>query len=109
LRNAVTKILRKTGFEVLEVGDGFSAIDLLRVNAGKIDLILLDMTIPGASSAQVIAEAAKLRPDIRVVLTSAYSEQMVMGAMVTPQVRSFIRKPFQLADLVKALQNALST
>ena len=108
LRQAVTKMLRQSGFEVFEVGDGSSAIDLLRVNENKIDLILLDMTIPGASSAQVIDEAAKVRPDIRVVLTSAYSEQMVMGAVSAPQVRSFIRKPFHLAHLVKTLTDTLS-
>jgi hypothetical protein len=53
LRLAVGKMLRKTGFEVFEAGDGSSAIDLLRANGGKIDVILLDMTIPGASSHEV--------------------------------------------------------
>jgi two-component system, cell cycle sensor histidine kinase and response regulator CckA len=107
LRQAVTKMLRQTGFEVFELGDGSSAIDLLRVNGGKIDLILLDMTIPGASSAQVIAEAAKVRPDIRVILTSAYSQEMIASAMKGQQIRGFIRKPFQLGDLEKTLRDAL--
>ena len=109
LRQAVTKMLRKTGFDVLEVGDGSSAIDLLRGKGDKIDLILLDMTIPGASSPEVVAEAAKVRPDVRVILTSAYSEEMVAGAMNTPQIRSFIRKPFQLEDLLKTLRNSLAS
>jgi PAS domain S-box-containing protein len=108
LRQAVTKMLRQTGFAVFEVADGFSAIDLLRVNGGKIDLILLDMTIPGASSAEVIAEAAKVRPDIRVVLTSAYSQEMIARAMKDPQIRGFIRKPFQLGNLERTLRNTLS-
>ena len=62
LRQAVTKMLRNTGFEVFDVADGSSAIDLLRANGGNIDLILLDMTIPGAPSSEVVAEAAKVRP-----------------------------------------------
>jgi len=107
LRQAVTKMLRETGFKVLEVGDGSSAIDLLRVNGNKIDLILLDMTIPGASSPEVVAEAAKVHPDVRVILTSAYSQEMIAGAMNTPRVRGFIRKPFQLGDLEKTLRDAL--
>jgi PAS domain S-box-containing protein len=107
LRQAVTKMLRNTGFEVFEVANGSSAIDLLRANGGDIDLILLDMTIPGAPSSEVVAEAAKVRPDIKVVLTSAYSQEMLAGAMNAPQISGFIRKPFQLGDLVKKLQNTL--
>jgi DNA-binding response OmpR family regulator len=40
-------MLRKTGFEVLEAADGSSAIDILRADGDKIDVILLDLTIPG--------------------------------------------------------------
>ena len=108
LREAVAKMLRRTGFEVFDVGDGSSAIDVLRANATKIDLILLDMTIPGASSREVVDEAVKVRPYIKVVLTSAYSEDMIAGTINAPQVRGFIRKPFQLGDLVKMLQNTVA-
>jgi CheY-like chemotaxis protein len=107
LRQGVTKMLRDAGFEVFEVADGSSAIDLLRANGGNIDLILLDMTIPGAPSSEVVAEVGKVRPDIKVVLTSAYSQEMIAGAMNAPQIRGFIRKPFQLGDLVKKLKNTL--
>jgi PAS domain S-box-containing protein len=109
LRQAVVKMLRKTGFEVFEAADGTSAIDLLRANGGRIDAILLDITIPGASSHEIVAKAANVRPDIRVILTSAYSQEMVSGAMSAPQIRSFIRKPFQLGDLLKTLRSSLSS
>ena len=107
LRQAVTKMLRSTGFEVFEVADGSSAIDLLRANGGNIDLILLDMTIPGAPSSEVVAEAGKVRPGIKVVLTSAYSQEMIAGAINAPQISGFIRKPFRLGELVKKLKNTL--
>jgi DNA-binding NtrC family response regulator len=108
LRLAVGKMLRRRGYKVFEAGDGLSAITLLRVKADKIDLILLDLTIPGASSSEVVAEAAQIRPDTRVILTSAYSQEMIKGTVSAPQVRNFIRKPFQLEDLVKMLENVLS-
>jgi PAS domain S-box-containing protein len=107
LRQAVVKMLRKTGFEVFEAADGSSAIDLLRADGDKIDVILLDMTIPGASSHEVVAEAANANPNIRVILTSAYSQEAMAGAMSPPQVRSFIRKPFQFGDLLKTLRSSL--
>jgi CheY-like chemotaxis protein/two-component sensor histidine kinase len=106
LRQAVVRMLRKTGFAVLEAADGAAAIDLLRTNGSKIDVILLDMTIPGASSQEVVAEAAQVRPNIRVILTSAYSQEMLTPFMSASQIHEFIRKPYQLMDLVQILRKA---
>ena len=75
LRVAVSQILRTKGFEILEAASGSAAIDLLRAISIKIDLMLLDMTIPGPSSHDVAGLAAEARPDLKVVLTSAYDEK----------------------------------
>jgi PAS domain S-box-containing protein len=107
LRGAVVKRLRKTGLEVLEAADGSSAIDLLHATGDKIDVILLDLTLPGASSHEIIAQAANAKPDIRIILTSAYSQEMIADAMRAPQVRSFIRKPFQFGELLNTLRSSL--
>jgi CheY-like chemotaxis protein len=109
LRQAAAKVLRRSGFEVLEAANGSAAIDMLRASGSKIDLILLDMTIPGHSSHEVAAEYAKARLDAKVILTSAYSEETARKTMSVPQVRGFIRKPFHLGVLVKTLRNTLSS
>jgi CheY-like chemotaxis protein len=90
LRQAVVKMLRKRGFAVLEAANGLAAIDLLRATVDKIDLILLDITIPGAPNAEVVAEAARTRPEIKVILTSAYSHEMLTAPLSASQVRGFI-------------------
>ena len=61
------------------------------------------------SSQEVIAEAAKIRPELKVLLTSAYSQEMVSSSINGPLIRGFIRKPFRLGDLVEALRNVLSS
>jgi len=109
LRQAVVKLLRKHGFEVFEAADGSSAIDRLRADRDRIDVMLLDMTIPGASSHEVMTEVANSGANIKVVLTSAYSPEMAAQAMSAPQVRRFIRKPFQLEELLKTLRSCLSS
>jgi CheY-like chemotaxis protein len=109
LRQPVVKMLRKSGFEVLEAADGTSAIELLRANGTRIDAVLLDMTIPGATSREVVEAAANVRPDIKVILTSAYSREMIEGSMRVPQIRSFIRKPFHFGELLKVLRSSLSS
>jgi CheY-like chemotaxis protein len=84
LRQAVARMLRKRGYTILEVGDGSSAIGLLRADSRRVDLILLDMTIPGASTHDVVQEAASSRPDIRVIVTSTYSHEVIASVMSLP-------------------------
>jgi PAS domain S-box-containing protein len=109
LRIAVKKMLGKAGFTVLEAADGSEAVKLLHSTASRIDLLFLDMTIPGCSSHEVLREAVEGWPQVKVILTSAYSEEMVKGSLSAPQVCGFVRKPFQLGPLVSTLRNALSS
>ena len=108
LRAAVAKMLRRRGFVVIEAADGSCAIDALCDSNNQIDVILLDMTIPGADSAEVVEQARKIRPATRIVITSAYSQDARSRFADVPQVAGYIRKPFlanHLADLlVKAAQ-----
>jgi len=66
-------------------------------------VMLLDLTIPGASSLEVALEVHRIRPDLKIVLTSAYGESASQQIKV-PEVSAFIRKPFQIAELVNLLR-----
>jgi len=108
LRNAVAKMLRQRGFLVLEAGDGLSAIDRLREKDRTIDVVLLDLTIPGADSAEVIEEIRRTRPETRIVMTSAYSQSAGSRFAGIPQIAGYIRKPFLANDLAGLLSKAAS-
>jgi two-component system, cell cycle sensor histidine kinase and response regulator CckA len=69
---------------------------------------VLDITLPGASSREVFEEARQMRPNLKVILTSAYSRETVDASFAGLHVERFIRKPFQLVDLMGLLQEALS-
>jgi PAS domain S-box-containing protein len=108
LRLAVAKMLRRSGVETLEAANGSVAIDLLRARGAEIDLILLDLTIPGRSSTEVLAQAAMARPaNVKVILASAYSEEVAKTMMQAPIVRGFIRKPFELEELLQRVRTVL--
>ncbi|HZT31907.1 MAG TPA: response regulator [Bryobacteraceae bacterium] len=109
LRQPVAKMLRNAGFQVLEAASGCDATDLLHANGDQIDAVLLDVTIPGRSSQEVVAEAARVRPDLKVILTSAYSEETAVAGMRAALIRRFIRKPFRISDLVETLRQVLSS
>jgi len=94
---------------VVEASDGSAAINLIRANTQSIDVLVLDVTLPGLSSREVFEETRRIRPDLRVVLTSAYGKETVDATFAGLRVEHFIRKPFQLNDLVAFLQGALAS
>jgi DNA-binding NtrC family response regulator len=83
-------------------------MELLRAHKDSLDLVLLDVTLPGVSSRQIFKEAARIRPELKVILTSAYGKEAVAASFSDLRILCFIRKPFQLAELVDLLQEALS-
>ena len=108
LRVATAKMLRKHGLSIIEASDGWAAIELIHKREQEIDLIFLDMTIPGASSTEVFAEAQRIRPETKIVLTTAYSREAAAPSFDAPQLKGFIRKPYQFAELMQLLREALS-
>jgi PAS domain S-box-containing protein len=109
LRLAVSKGLRRRGFSVIEAKDGSVAMNLMRTHIDEIDVILLDLTLPGASSREVFEEAKRMRTNLKVVLTSAYDRRTVDASFPGLRLMQFIRKPFQLDDLAGTLRDALAS
>ena len=108
LRIPVSTLLRQQGVRVIEAGDGTTALEMLQNDANEIDAILLDLTLPGMPSDEVIAAAGRIRPDIKILLTSAYSSRDAAAALAATQVKGFIRKPYQFYELSRALSELLA-
>jgi two-component system, cell cycle sensor histidine kinase and response regulator CckA len=107
LRLAVSKILRKEGFSVVEAGDGTTGANLFRENEPKIDVVLLDVTLPGMSCREVLEELRRIHPGVKVILTSAFSQGKVLSLIGEQHPWGYIRKPYQLSELTSVLRKAL--
>jgi CheY-like chemotaxis protein len=108
LRHAVSKMLRKKGLCVLEASDGTIALNVIRARKGALDMLLLDITLPGASSREVYDEAMRLTPGLRVIVTSAKSQE-IAAASLGVGIERFLRKPFSLdhlSDMVRQISNS---
>ncbi len=101
LRRIVSQMLRRSGFSVFETGDGASAITLFAEHAEEIEVVLLDMTLPIMSGREVFEAIKQIRPRVKVILTTAHSEEMVMRLIWTSRPWAFVRKPYRASDLVK--------
>jgi DNA-binding NtrC family response regulator len=81
-------------------------MDLIRAHKDQIDAVLLDVTLPGLSSREVFEEAQRMRADLNVIVTSAYSKETVDSTFTGLRITHFIRKPFRLGELVQLLGRA---
>jgi PAS domain S-box-containing protein len=104
LQIPVCSVLRRNGFSVIEAGDGVTAVELFRANQSKIDVVLLDMTLPGQSGSEVYSDLLEIQPDVKVVFTTAYSQQAALDELIGKEGWMFIRKPYHLSDLLNLLQ-----
>ncbi len=109
LRLAVSMSLEKSGFSVIAAGDGHDALDLFYQHTADIDAILLDLTLPGLSSAELFREVRRARPDVRILLTSAYDRGRILAGseFAEDALCSFIRKPYRISELLRMLQEHL--
>jgi two-component system, cell cycle sensor histidine kinase and response regulator CckA len=108
LRTPTAEMLRRKGLSVLEARDGLAAVDLFRTNNSRIAVVLLGLTLPGMDGKDVFTEVRRIRPDTKVILTTAYSEEMTMSALGGQHDWTFIRKPYRITELAKMLRDVLS-
>ena len=100
LRLPVANILRRKGLQVLEAPDGTEALTLIRRHKDSVTVVLLDITLPGATSREVLEEVRRVRPEVKVIVTSAYGPNKADASFTGMTIDSFLRKPYRLADLV---------
>jgi CheY-like chemotaxis protein len=106
VRQLTIRRLSLFGYKVLEAADGPAAIKILE-GQEPIDLVFTDLVMPGGlSGREVAARARQLRPNIRVLLTSGYAEELVRGDELQRENLKLLRKPYQQADLATALRDA---
>ena len=99
LRVSVGKMLLRRGFSVFEAGDGATGVQLFQTHATDLDVILLDLTLPVMSGAEVLRELRRIRPDIKVILTTAYGRDRALAEVVERESVFYLRKPYHINDL----------
>ncbi len=108
VRAATSAILSSIGYRVLEADGGFSALEQFRARQAEIDLVLLDLAMPHMNGEQTLAELKKIRPDIPVVLLTAYAEDEARLSAVRAQLAGFVAKPFAYEELIAPVRAAIN-
>jgi signal transduction histidine kinase len=100
VRLVASRVLERAGYRVCVASDGRAAVEVFKANAAEISAVLIDMTMPQLRGDEVIVELRRLRPDVRVVLSSGFIE--LDGARTLEHVR-FLPKPWTPEALLAAV------
>ena len=109
VRKGIQLLLEGQGYELLVAGDPRVALEFLRDDALHIDLLLTDMVMPHMTGAELAAEARTLRPDLRVLYTSAFSPEALVEQGRMPQGAWLLEKPFTEERLAELVANVLAS
>ncbi len=107
VRNVAKGALERRGYRVLVAYDGLAAIDICKRHPGNIDVAVLDLSMPGMSGEETLPELRKIRPDVKVLVSSGYSEAEAMTVFKGQRVSGFVQKPYTAAILAEKIKRAM--
>jgi PAS domain S-box-containing protein len=107
VRGVAAHMLESLGFRVVLAADGQEAVARFRADPFAYRLVLLDLTMPRLGGEEVFRELRQLRPDVRVLLMSGYTEQEVTTRFAGQGLAGFLQKPFQMATLQAKVRQIL--
>jgi PAS domain S-box-containing protein len=108
IRSNVCECLQQLGYRVLQAESAAAALRTCKENGDKIDLVLTDMVMAEKTGHELAAELTQCFPGIRVLFMSGYSEDSAARREIMMRGSPFLQKPFSVADLAKAVQDALA-
>ncbi|MBI5835472.1 MAG: PAS domain S-box protein [Armatimonadetes bacterium] len=103
VRGCGERMLRLLGFEVLTASDGLAAAELYQARSARIDLVILDLTMPRMGGVEAYARMRQHNPNVRVVVASGYGEADLARSFGDAPLAAVIHKPYNLADLRRVL------
>lgn len=101
VRDAITDILAMEDIEVITAVNGTIGIQLYQKQQANINLVLLDLSMPGLSGEETLKELFNINPHVKVILSSGYSDADIVNRMTDNENVEFLQKPYNLAKLLQ--------
>lgn len=99
--------LEAHGYTVLLASEGRSALDMVAVSGDRIRAVILDLTMPGMPSEEIVKHLRALQPAIPVMISSGYSGPEVIQRFEAAGIQGFLQKPYTAEQLVRCISAAL--
>ena len=101
------ELLVELGYTVLPAMSGQEAMDVYEKEQDKIDMIIMDMIMPGMSGSETFDRLKKINPDVKILLSSGYSVDGQATQILRRGCDGFIQKPFNMNQLAEKIQKIL--
>ena len=100
-------MLTALGYEVIIAFDGEEAVSIYQEKGDQIDLVIMDVVMPVMGGGEAIDLIRAINPSVKVILCSGYSMSGAVKAIMDKGVRTFLKKPFKLADFSQKIRDVL--
>jgi len=107
VRELAREYLHMIGYSVIEAENGHAALELAAMHDGQIHLLMTDVVMPGISGRELSQRVQAVRPDIRVLYMSGYTDQAVVHHGILESDAVLLQKPFTLNALALKLREIL--
>lgn len=107
VRAITERILKEAGYDVLVASNPLAAVDMV-AKAGRIDLLLTDVIMPGLSGRELAHRLQLLRPGLKTVFMSGYTSEIIARQGVLEDGVTFLQKPFGAEDLLPLVRDVLA-
>ena len=107
IREVGVPILEAFGYEAIVAKNGEEALETYHLNAGRIDLVILDMIMPDMHGSEVFDKLKEMNPHVKVLLASGYSIDGPASEIMARGCSGFIQKPFIPSKLSRLLKEIL--
>jgi predicted ATPase/signal transduction histidine kinase len=110
VRSLACQILRSYGYTILEASDGVMAQEVAEQYAGRIDLLITDVIMPGGiSGVRLVEYLVAQRPQVKVLYISGYTDNAIAHHGVLDSGQAFLQKPFTPITLARKVHAVLHT
>ncbi|WP_051822171.1 PocR ligand-binding domain-containing protein [Desulfonatronum thiodismutans] len=107
IRDLTQEALEALGYTIKNAASGEEALRIYQEHGQSLDLVLLDLNMPGMGGYKCLQELSRMNPSVKVVISSGYSANGNADAAQTAGAAGFIGKPYQLKDLAAVVRCAL--
>jgi CheY-like chemotaxis protein len=107
LRSLAVRTLESLGYRCLAAESAAQALEVIGRDDAQIDLVVTDVVMPGASGGALGEILAEMRPQLRVLYTSGFSDEDAIRRGLLAEDRPFLQKPFAPADLARRVRDLL--
>lgn len=107
--DAMEEILASGGFKSIGVRDGNRGVATYQEHSSEIDVVILDMNLPGMGGPEVYQLMQRVNPNVKVIVSSGYDEYDVIERFGATRPASILKKPFNAQMLLDRVQFVLSS